>query len=266
MLVDDDPTNRAVAAGMLGRLGIEPTIAANGLEALNTLRRQRFDLVLMDCQMPLLDGYAVTEAVRAPGSDALQRDVPIIALTANAMSGDRARCLRAGMSDYLQKPVRPKLLESMLLRWRGQRHELENSPEGDAADAAVVDAVAGEAAPPSGAPETIDIAALLAMFDGDKATVLSLLEVFSSGLEEQLRLLEEIIAGGCALDALRLRSHTIKGSSGNFGAWQLHAAAAEMEQACVEGNMAAARRAFLDVREACHRAREAVAHAAAGGL
>ena len=115
LVAEDNPTNRKVASKMLERLGYEVTIAVNGAEAVAAVQAEDFSAVLMDCQMPILDGYAATKQIRElPGRLA---SIPIIALTANAMDGDEMRCLVAGMNDYLSKPVRPDDLASILLKW-----------------------------------------------------------------------------------------------------------------------------------------------------
>jgi CheY-like chemotaxis protein len=115
LLVEDNPGNRQVALTLLDRLGYACDVATNGTEALEAIRSKNYRLVLMDLQMPNMDGIEATAAIRAyEGSDRLIR---IIAMTANAMVGDRERCLAAGMDDYLAKPFRPRELEDLLNRW-----------------------------------------------------------------------------------------------------------------------------------------------------
>ncbi|GJM23340.1 MAG: hypothetical protein DHS20C15_32550 [Planctomycetota bacterium] len=117
LLVEDNIVNQKVACHMLERFEQRVQVAANGLEALTALQRQRFDLVLMDCQMPEMDGFETTRHIREREQEGER--LPIIAMTANALKGDRERCLAAGMDDYLSKPVRPHDLEAMLQRWIG---------------------------------------------------------------------------------------------------------------------------------------------------
>ncbi len=105
LLVDDNTVNQMLGQRQLARLGIHVTVASNGVEAIRHLRTSRFDAVLMDCQMPEMDGYEATRLLRRSDSGTLDPDVPVIALTANAMSGDRERCLEAGMNDFLTKPM-----------------------------------------------------------------------------------------------------------------------------------------------------------------
>jgi len=114
LLVEDNQVNARVALGFLGKLGLDATWARDGQEALEELQRGRYDLVLMDCQMPVLDGFGATEAIRELPEPLCR--VPVIAMTANAMIGDRERCVAAGMDDYLSKPVGLEALKSKLAR------------------------------------------------------------------------------------------------------------------------------------------------------
>ena len=120
LLAEDNPVNQAVALGVLKKLGYQADVAKNGLEALAALSRTPYHLVLMDCQMPEMDGFEAASAIRSATADVLDPTVPIIAMTANAMQGDRELCLKAGMSDYLSKPVRQDLLKQMLEKWLTQ--------------------------------------------------------------------------------------------------------------------------------------------------
>lgn len=118
LLVEDNPINQMVAQKMLEKVGVKSTLANNGVEALKILAEQVFDLVLMDCQMPEMDGFDATREIRQLNIKALnQQPVPIIAMTANVMSGDRDRCLDVGMNDYIAKPVQFDELEALLRKW-----------------------------------------------------------------------------------------------------------------------------------------------------
>lgn len=124
LLAEDNTTNQVVAFGMLRKLGYgDVAIASDGAEAVDLALQQDFDLILMDCQMPEMDGYEATRRLRKAGSDAV-----IIAMTANAIKGDRERCLEAGMNDYLSKPIDLKVLRSMIARWVGQPSRLAELP------------------------------------------------------------------------------------------------------------------------------------------
>jgi CheY-like chemotaxis protein len=117
LVAEDNPVNQRVAIGMLGKLGIHPVVVENGAQALDALARDAFDLVFMDVQMPQMDGLEAVRALRAPESCGPNRTVPVVALTAHAMQGDRERCLAAGMDDYLAKPVSTQALAAAVRRW-----------------------------------------------------------------------------------------------------------------------------------------------------
>ena len=117
LLAEDSLTNRKVALAMLGRLGVAADVVSNGLEALEALETTRYDLILMDMQMPGMDGVEATERIRGEDSPSAYRRIPIIAMTACAMEGDRETCLAAGMDDYLSKPVTVAALRGMLEKW-----------------------------------------------------------------------------------------------------------------------------------------------------
>jgi CheY-like chemotaxis protein len=114
LVAEDNAVNQKLIAGLLQRLGYQPRLADHGLACLEALRRDAYDLVLMDCQMPEMDGYDATARIRAGEAGERHRDIPVIALTASAMTGDRERCLAAGMSDYLTKPIQAPALVRLI--------------------------------------------------------------------------------------------------------------------------------------------------------
>jgi two-component system sensor histidine kinase/response regulator len=119
LVVEDSPVNRIVAGRVLERSGFRTRLVDDALEALDALDVQHFDAILMDCQMPGMDGYEATRELRRRES-AGARHTPVIAMTAHAMTGDRERCLEAGMDDYITKPVRSQVLVEVLRRWIGE--------------------------------------------------------------------------------------------------------------------------------------------------
>jgi CheY-like chemotaxis protein len=114
LLVEDNQVNQLVASGILKKLGHRVGHAENGKRALEALQSQHYDLVLMDCQMPIMDGYQATRALRG---DPQWQSLPIIAVTGNVMEGDRQACLDAGMDDYITKPYNRDQLEAVIARW-----------------------------------------------------------------------------------------------------------------------------------------------------
>jgi two-component system sensor histidine kinase/response regulator len=119
LLVEDNAVNQRIAAHLLTKLGCYVDIASDGVEATERLTRFHYDAVLMDCQMPQMDGFEATRIIRDPRSRVLDHDVIVIALTANAFAEDRQRCLAAGMNDFLTKPVDRAGLAAMLQKWLG---------------------------------------------------------------------------------------------------------------------------------------------------
>ncbi len=117
LLVEDNAVNQRVATHILGKMGFEVEVAQHGREAIERLCRERFDLVLMDCQMPEMDGFEATRIIRDPASAVLDHAIPVVAMTANAFVEDRERCLAAGMNDFLAKPVDRRKLADMLAHW-----------------------------------------------------------------------------------------------------------------------------------------------------
>ncbi len=117
LLAEDNPTNQQVAVGILEKMGVKADTADNGQEVLEALMSKNYDLILMDCQMPIMDGYEATQEIRKLKLLGNKCRIPIIAMTANAMQGDREKCLEAGMNDYLAKPIMPNDLAKMLKKW-----------------------------------------------------------------------------------------------------------------------------------------------------
>ena len=128
LLAEDNPVNQHVALKMLEKMGYRTHAVANGAEAIAALKAFSYDLVIMDCQMPKLDGYETTRQIRDPESTVRNRRIPIIALTAHAMKGDQERCINAGMDDYLAKPVKPDELERVLEKWLRKPIEEQTPP------------------------------------------------------------------------------------------------------------------------------------------
>jgi CheY-like chemotaxis protein/HPt (histidine-containing phosphotransfer) domain-containing protein len=237
LLVEDNPVNAQVAQRLLSLLGIETDSVADGKAALGHIERNAYDIVLMDCQMPVMDGYTATRTRRAQERDQGLPRLPIIAMTANAMAGDREKCLDAGMDEYLTKPLDRRLLEQTLTRWLadsgGGRAVATQAP---AATAGVTMEIAAQPAAPAKA-DSPQVAAI------DPGVVQELLEVMGEGFpglvqvyfEDTPRLLERLGVAADVTDheAIAEITHTLKSSSANLGALAL----AEL-----------ARRAELDAR------------------
>ncbi len=236
LVVEDNVTNQAVARGMLEKFGLSIDVAANGEEAIQALRQLPYDLVLMDCQMPVLDGYQATRMIRASESGVNAHDIPVLAMTANAMQGDYERCIQAGMNDHIAKPVDPAKLRRALQRWLPQYcQETGSAPERDAAEADD-DALSPQLA---GGP-LFDHAALRARLLDDDDLVREIVAAFREDAEDQLQSLGEAVAAGDATQA-GLLAHKIKGASSNVGGMRLSALARELELKGKAGDLQAVR-------------------------
>ncbi|WP_457425567.1 PAS domain S-box protein [Roseateles sp. P5_E7] len=226
LLVEDNDLNQELAMDLLADAGIVVVCAENGQLALDTLAADAdFDGVLMDCQMPVMDGYTATQMIRRnPAWDA----IPVIAMTANAMAGDREKALEAGMCDHVPKPLNVGTMFKTIARWVDPA---ARRPKG--AVAARADKPAAEA----GFPELpgIDIARGLATTANKPALYRRLLLKFNAG---QARFDEQFAAARSGADpsAAQRLAHTLKGTAGNIGAVELQAAAGRLEAACQPGH------------------------------
>ncbi|MBN1506021.1 MAG: response regulator [Sedimentisphaerales bacterium] len=219
LLAEDNITNQRVAIGILKKLGLRVDAVADGTEAVKALESIPYDLVLMDVQMPEMDGLEATERIRAADSRVLNHDIPIVAMTAHAMQGDRENCLKAGMNDYISKPISPKALAEVLDRWLTRM--------ADASPDASVEMVAG--ATGSATPE-FDKAALLDRVMGDQDLARQVTEAF---FLDAPKLIEGLSIAVVARDGrlVAQHAHSLKGAAANIGAELLREAALKMEQA-----------------------------------
>ncbi len=238
LLVEDNPVNRQVAQRLLTLAGIRFESAENGKEALDKMNAGPFAVVLMDCQMPIMDGYTATRRRREHEAGHGLPRLPIVAMTANAMLGDREKCLDAGMDDYMSKPLNRALLESTLRTWMDARPVSLKSVAAAVAPApapapapAIVPAAAATTAPTiivgSSGP-AIDKSILSELREIMGAEFVSLVQVF---LEDAPLALEriQVLAAGSNLAALAAPAHTLKSTSANLGALVLSAQAKALE-------------------------------------
>ncbi len=227
LLAEDNPVNQKVALRQLQSLGYVADVVANGQEVLDLLQRVKYDLILMDCQMPVMDGYEATRRLRQQERGSGHRTV-VIAITANAMQEDRERCLQAGMDDYLSKPVLKEDLEKVLNHWSKRiTASTEESANGPASpDPPSPGGANGDSAPTL--PYPIDAAYLDRVTGGDRQFQRELLQVFVQDCQEQLPQLRQAVAAGNAED-LRKIAHRLKGAGANVGAQAFCQAARELE-------------------------------------
>ncbi len=224
LLVEDNPVNLMVAQRLLQVLGAECETAGNGEVALEKMGAATYDLVLMDCQMPVLDGYAATRRWREREQERkADHRLPIVAMTANAMSGDRQKCLDAGMDDYLAKPVTRNDLERCIERWSGASLSVP------------------EALPPPEqlavrSPPVLNNSILDELRDVLGGEVDKIIAVY---LEDTPRLIAQLERAALGNDpiALRVAAHTLKSSSANVGAMTLSDASRTLEEGARDGSL-----------------------------
>jgi PAS domain S-box-containing protein len=213
LLAEDNATNRDVGLAQLQKLGYKATAVTNGAQAVQAVIEGNFDLVLMDCEMPVMDGFEATRRIRA----SIHPAIPIIAVTADAMPADRDRCLREGMNDYISKPVELDRLEEVLAKWLAA-----SGP----ADAVRV----------HGQHTVFDVEGLLRRLRGDRELASITLKGFLQDVPSQLNnlrmRLDESDARG-----LRLQAHALKGAAGTVAAEGLRAIALEMERTAAAGQL-----------------------------
>ncbi|MEI7608525.1 MAG: response regulator, partial [Rhodospirillaceae bacterium] len=223
LLVEDNDLNRQVATELLEEAGIAVDIAVNGREAVEKTTASSRDIILMDMQMPVMDGLDATREIRRRGC----HPGPIVAMTANAMEADRQRCLDAGMNDHVAKPIEPDQLFATLLRWMPVREMTPALPAGPAPAAPPVDLLP--------VLEGIDTAAGLRFCGGNQRRYRTLLEGFAARQGAAAAEIAAALAAGDAATAERL-AHTVKGTAGSIGAAALAGTAGTVEAAIRRGD------------------------------
>ncbi|MCX7096590.1 MAG: response regulator, partial [Methylococcales bacterium] len=210
----------------LAQFCIQPGLAENGQEALDKLAAGRYDLILMDCQMPVLDGYAATRELRSLEAAQAWPRQTVVALTATASEGEREKCLAAGMDDYLSKPIIAEQLQAILASCLGVAASTTRP--------VLVDAISTP--PPTGQP-VWDEAATLAHLEGDRELMAELIGLFLQEGPMQLEALAKSLAAD-DLAALANTAHAIKGTTAHFYATEAKTAASELELAARSGGPA----------------------------
>jgi PAS domain S-box-containing protein len=221
LLAEDNPVNQKVALKMLEKLGYHAVPAENGIEAVQELENNVYDLVLMDIQMPEMDGFEATNIIRDPQSSVLNHEVPVIAMTAHAMEGDRDKCIQAGMDDYIAKPVKPEILAKVIKQILSREFITEAEQK------------------------TRKMKKRLAIFDrsvlteslgDDQELIREILEIFKSNADEIMTSLKNAALKD-DLETIRRSAHSLKGSSGNIGAKDFMETMRSIEEACSDGDM-----------------------------
>ncbi len=222
LVVEDNNINRQVALELLESAGLRVEVALNGLEAVEIVRKEHFNAVLMDIQMPEMDGYEATRVIR---EDPCNKDLPILAMTANVMTGEMEKCLAAGMNDHIGKPIDPAILYKALVKWIKPEDIVEKEPiscrfqdSGGGPEPSLPDFLPG-----------IDLTAGLKRIGGNRTLYLKLLREFRSKYMHCHEMIESGLESGDDAGVQRL-IHTLKGVSGTIGAVELHMSTRELEE------------------------------------
>ncbi|MEN9841320.1 MAG: putative sensory/regulatory protein RpfC, partial [Verrucomicrobiota bacterium] len=243
LLAEDNETNQQVALGILAKFGLTPRVVADGNAALAALAEADYDLVLMDIQMPGLDGLSATRILRSSTTPHRNKHVPVIGLSAHALTGDRADGLAAGFNDYLTKPIDPSALHATLQRWLrepGARNEEPAAgskvPEAEAPKPASLPAYQLTS---SELPSPINLAELKARMMDDDTMVSVIIRSFVGDLDRQLATIQAALAAR-DLPALARAAHSLKGASANLSAHPLREACLALEKAAQTADAPAA--------------------------
>ncbi len=220
LVAEDDPTNQLVLVGQLQRLGFQARVVATGEEAVAALRQEKYDLILMDCQMPGMDGFEATRRIRQDGS----QDALIVAVTADAMAGDRERCIQAGMNGYLAKPVELKQLAAVLAKWLPAHSSAKKAPTVQL--------------PATGSGEPVfDEKSLLERFGQAGQFARRIVNGFLADFPAQLDKLRQRLEAGDGPGAA-LQAHAMRGAAAAVSASSLRGLALDLERAGAAGKLA----------------------------
>jgi len=234
LLAEDNLMNQELALAILNRSGLDAEIAQNGREAVECLRKKPYDIVLMDIQMPEMDGFEASGIIRDPDSGVSDHDIPIIALTAHAMKGDRQRCIKAGMDDYVSKPVNPERLLRAIerqLRLRIAKGKSRTAPEGTASPGSHTGVPVT-----TGTSRIFNRKELLGRLGGREDICKKIVAVFTETMPEQFAKLRAAMRNHDP-KMIRMYAHSIKGMAANISASEVRQVALEIETAGRDGKV-----------------------------
>jgi len=238
LLAEDNPINQMVALHILKKFGFRADAVANGQEALKALEMVPYDLVLMDVQMPEMDGFSATGKIRQLDSE--MRRVPIIAMTAHAMKGDRERCLEAGMDDYLAKPIEPQDLLKKINKWADIEKRAPSTKKEEG--------VSSVSARKSQGTVPIDLDKAVERAMGDRDFLETMLQAFLSQVPAQIEALSIALEQGEAA-SLERQAHSLKGAAANLSANGVAATALRIEQMGREANLSAGKKILEELND-----------------
>jgi CheY-like chemotaxis protein len=253
LLAEDNPVNQRVAVGILEKLGHHVVVANHGGEALAAMEYQRFDLVLMDVQMPIMDGFEATRMIR-DRENGIDLHTPIVAMTAHAMKGDRERCINAGMDEYLSKPIRRDELLKVLSSIEPAEESLSRTfKNGHEKSVAVKTAKATDVQ----LSKEFDEVAVMALFDGDMDLFGEVVNLFLTDGAKLVEDARKALANG-DLEGVKRAAHSLKGATGYLGGGPSENAAKRLEKIAASGSLVEATPVFDELEKAVGRLSEAL--------
>jgi PAS domain S-box-containing protein len=221
LLAEDHPVNKLLALKILERGGYHADPVSSGKEALEAVKHKKYDLILMDVQMPEMDGFEATGHIRE-----LEKNgghIPIIAMTAHAMKGDDQRCFDAGMDDYISKPVKPEVLFETISKWTDTKAEIPKQEQ-------------SKAQSPGQTEEPVDLSTLLDSVGDDEEVIAQLVDIFLENSRQRVTMLQKAIDSGDTAE-IGSQAHAFKGASGSIGAMPLFELCRELEMLLKDGKM-----------------------------
>ena len=244
LLAEDNLINQTLAIKLLEARGHRVTLASNGVEAVAEFKKGDFDLILMDIQMPEMDGFEATKAIRDLEGESRKEKkstierIPIVAMTAHAMTGDREKCIAADMDDYVSKPIKPEALYSIINKvarksQSEKEHERTQPPQGSK----------------TFSPKTFDLSGTMETVLGDENLFREIAGMFLESCSDYIARIEKAIAGNDA-GILEREAHSLKGAVGNFGAREAYEAASRLEKLGKEGEIATAAEGISNIERA----------------
>jgi len=242
LVAEDNPMNQKLTVTILQKAGYEVDAVENGLKAIETIKRTSYDLVFMDVQMPEMDGFEATRAIR--DFEGTRQHTTVIAMTAHVMRGDQERCLEAGMDDYISKPIEPQVMFKVIEKW--------------IISSAIQERISTvqESKEKKHKPDIpLDMETALKRLDGDKNLFKELMSEFLNHTSEQVSILEEAVEKGDAKCVVR-EAHAIKGAAGNLGAKNLADSALRLEQLGRTGNLDKGENLIADLQKELRRLTE----------
>jgi len=257
LIVEDNFVNQQVTEKMLMKLGCRSKIAENGREALDMLEETDFDLILMDIQMPKMDGLTATKHIRNNRNNVYKRHIPIIAMTAHALKGHKEKCFDAGMNDFLTKPLSIDALARAIenIDIVPQKSTADSD---DISDVSIPQEKVGDNQQKKIDAKIFDRQSLMDRVGGNEEILKNIIQLFLQETPKQLSEIEKQLANG-DIESAKNGAHSIKGSAGNFGAHQMREAAYALEKFCRDNQLDKANGTYLQLKECFNTVKECMA-------